>query len=403
MERRDFIKSSVALATSAALGATPVRAETRLAADSGKARVQQFRTLGKTGLKISDISFGAGKLPSASMILRALDRGINYFDTAPDYGQSETFIGEAIKARPGDREKFFIASKFCKPDPYPGHLPLGSGVADYVGAVEGSLKRLNTDYLDVVFVHAIGEGRDVEKERQRLTDSNMLEAFYQLKQAGKVRFLAVSSHGPNMLEDLLLTAVQSMHYHLIMVAFNFLKFPKVPEVIKIAHQNHVGVIAMKTLVGAKETGIEVGGVPFEHAAFKWVLRHPEVAGLVVTMKSVPDLDLFLGASGAKFAEADQRVLDHYAGLYGNDYCRTGCGDCEPACPHGVDIASILRYQMYFESYGDEKRAMQSYAALEHPAAVCGSCADEACSNACPHGLPVGEKLRAAHRSLSWTV
>ena len=175
----------------------------------------------------------------------------------------------------------------------------------------------------------------------------------------------------------------------------------VSEVLKEAKTRGVGVVAMKTLAGAKDMELDPKGAVFEHAAFKWVLSHPEVAGLVVTMKRVRDIDLYLQASGQALTEADRRTLDRYAALYGNDYCRTGCSDCEGRCPVGVPIASILRYQMYFEQYQVEKQAMQSYAALGRNALACLGCSVESCVGGCPNGLPVSLKLRAAHDALSF--
>ncbi|MBF0282938.1 MAG: aldo/keto reductase [Magnetococcales bacterium] len=402
MDRRSFLKSAAVLSTASTL---PPLAPAVLAAEGEPARVRKYNVLGKTGLKMSDISFGAGKLPSASMILRAVDRGINYFDTAPDYGQSEKLIGEALSRHKG-RDKMYLASKFCRAVPYQdgiSHLYPGATKAEYIASVEESLKRMNTDYLDVVFVHALGEKPEYEAQKQRLTDPEMLAAVADLKKAGKVRALAVSSHGAHNMETLALDAVQTGHYDILMLAFNFLTFPKVPEVLKAAHAKGVGIIAMKTLAGAKDSGVKPeGATPFPHAAFKWVLQHPEVSGLVVTIKTTDELDLYLQASGQAFAAADQRALDHYAALFGSDYCRTGCGTCQSACPAGVEIGAILRHHMYFADYGDEKRAMQEYAGLERNAAVCETCADnDACNAACPYGLTVGEKLRAAHRTLSW--
>jgi hypothetical protein len=238
-----------------------------------------------------------------------------------------------------------------------------------------------------------------ERERLRLLDEPMLAAFDELRKEGKVRYLAVSSHGPYHMERLLTDAVESGRFDYIMPAFNFLKFPKMPDVLRLAAAKGVGVVAMKTLAGARDAGVAATEVPFEQAAFKWVLKHPEVAGLVVTIKRVSDLDLFLPASGQPFTALDQQALDRYAALYGADYCRTGCSACEPACPLGVPIASVLRFQMYFSDYGDQKRAMQEYAALERGADACAACPAEPCVGACPHGLPVAAKLMAAHRDL----
>jgi len=394
MKRRDFIKAA-ALAT-AAVAVPSLRAE----AVEGAPSVKSYREIGKTGLKMSDISFGAGKLSAASMVLRAVDSGINYFDTAPDYGQSEKTIGEAMgKIR---RDKVIMTSKFCNPQLHPGHLPLGSKKKDYIASVEGSLSRMKTDHLDFCFVHAIGEmNKDLEAEKKRLLDDEMFEAAAELKKAGKIRFLGTSSHGPNNMEELLMIAVKSGRFDLIQPSFNFMKFPKLPEVMKEAHRKGVGVIAMKTLAGAKDMNVEGKGQEFSHAAFKWVLKHPEVSGLIVTMKTVSDIELYLKASGATFTSADQEVLDRYARLYSREYCRTGCGECETSCAQGVEIASVMRYRMYFRDYGMEKRAMESYAALKKNAAACSGCDNPVCIGSCPYGLSVKDMLCDAHDSLSF--
>lgn len=397
MKRRDFLKTSVA--ATAAVAVSPLEAG---AATKEKPVVKKYQEIGRTGLKMSDISLGTGRLPSASMVLRAVDRGINYMDTAPDYGPAEEYIGEAMNKM--KRDKIIIASKFCSQGGYPGHLPLGSSKKDYIEAVEGSLRRMKTDYLDFCFVHAIGEqGKTREDEKKRLLDEEMLSAANELKKAGKIRFLGVSSHGPNNMEDLLLEAVRSGHFDMIMPAFNFMKFPRIPEVLKEAKKRGVGVVAMKTLAGAKDMEFDSKGEEFAPAAFKWVLKHPEVNGLVITIKTVSNLDLYLTASGKKFAASDQDILDQYALLYGREYCRTGCGECESGCPRGVAMAATLRYQMYFSSYEEEKSAMKSYAALENNAAPCADCDEEFCSGACPYGLPLRALLRKAHDTLSFTA
>jgi len=394
MKRRDFLK--VAAFTTVTVATSPLHAETGTETPS----VKSYRGIGKTGLKMSDISFGAGKLSAASMVLRAVDSGINYFDTAPDYGQSEKTIGEVMSRIP--REKVIIASKFCRPAPYPGHLPLGTKKKDYIASVDGSLSRMNTDYLDFCLVHAIGEmNKDLDAEKKRLLDDEMLEAAAGLKKAGKIRFLGTSSHGPNNMEDLLMTAVRSGHFDMIQPSFNFMKFPKLPEVMKEAYKRGIGVIAMKTLAGAKEMKVEGTGEEFSHAAFKWVLKYPEVSGLIVTMNTAADMELYLKASGKQFTSADQRILDRYVGLYSGEYCRTGCGECQGACAAGVEIASIMRYRMYFRDYGMEKRAMESYALLKNKATPCLGCSERTCVGSCPYGLPVQDMLCDAHKSMSF--
>ncbi len=394
MKRREFIKSSALAA--AFIASKPLNAKSKTI----KSTVKSYREIGKTGLKMSDISFGTGGLPSSSLILRAIDRGINYFDTAPDYGPAEKYIGHAMKNI--QRDKIIIASKFCRHKFYPGHLPLKSKKEDYIHAVNDSLKTLKTDYIDICFVHAIGEmSKNMEKEKRRLLNNEMLSAVEILKKDGKIKFLGVSSHGPDNMENLLLEAVRSGHFDLIMAAFNFMKFPNIPHVIKEAKNKGVGVIAMKTLAGAKDMNLDTGGDEFAPAAFKWVLKHSEVNGLVVTIKTVSDLNRYLSASGESFTKTDKRILDTYSKIFTKEYCRTGCNECESSCPYDVQVASILRYKMYFDEYSMEKNAMSSYANLKVKANDCLDCKGIFCVNSCPYGLSVKDMMCDAHDKLSF--
>ncbi len=395
MKRREFIKTSAL--TAAAVAATPLTVD----AKKDKPKVKAYRPLGKTGMKISDISFGAGRLTSGSLVLRAIDRGMNYIDTAPDYGKSEDYIGEVMNKI--QRDKVFIASKFCKPGKW-SHLRFGATKKEYIEVVENSLTRMKTDYLDVCLVHGIGgSSKDIEEAKKSLLDENMLRAADELKKAGKIRSLGVSSHGPHNMEDLLLMAVQSGHYDMIMPAFNFMQFPKLSNLLKEAQKKQVGVIAMKTLAGAKKMDLETGDLPFEQAALKWVLAHKEVAGLVIGIKNIANLDLYLPASGEKMTTTDQKLLKKYARTFGRQYCRTGCNACGASCPAGVPIATTLRYQMYFKDYEMEKRAMESYEALDAPAKACETCTERSCIDACPFGLPINDLLCEAHHSLTFSA
>jgi hypothetical protein len=394
MNRRDFLVASGA----AAVGLGASINEATAYAEEPTPRIKKYNPLGKTGLKISDISFGGGKLNTPSLVARAVDMGVNYFDTAPDYGQSEANIGKYVKES-GNRGKMVIASKFCRRVGYPGHLDADAPEREYIEVVEESLKILNTDYLDAVFVHAMGENG--VKFEERLLSHNMLNAYEKLKKAGKTRFLAVSSHGPNMMEELLTKAVKSGHYDFIMAAFNFMKFPGIPNLLKEAAQNNVGVIAMKALAGAKEMNLDPGTELFSHAAFKWVLKNTQVAGLVVTISSAQDLAEYVRASGEPFTKKSQQTLDQYMAAYTKEYCRTGCGDCAGECPAGVDIPGVLRQWMYFADYHDEKRALLAYAAMNPKADACGACDGAPCETACPYGLQMANLLSRAHEGLSF--
>ena len=354
-------------------------------------RVVSYRPLGRTGFQMSDISFGCSGLSDPNVARRAIERGINYFDTSPDYSAegSERALGEALRGQ--QRDKLFIVSKLCTGE---GHLDDDTPVNDVVAAVEGSLKRLQTDYIDLVHIHACDSV-------SRLMAPNLHEAVDRLKQAGKLRYLGVSSHTPN-LETVMRHAVDSGRFDVIMVAYNFNSWPELTDIFRDAHAKGMGVVAMKTLKGAQATQLSeftpTERESFAQAAFKWVLSNENVSGLVVTISSFGMIDEYLYASGQKPTDSDLALLEKYDRLVANDYCRPGCGDCLDSCPYEVPVNDIMRYTMYFENYGQEKEAMRKYAKLSVRADHCAGCAAP-CEAKCEFGLPIRDKLMRADQLL----
>jgi uncharacterized protein len=357
-------------------------------------RVQSYRPLGRTGWKMSDISFGTAHVRDPDVVRAAIDRGINYFDTSPDYSdaESERVVGEGIKGR---RDKVFLVSKFCTPQ---GHLPADSKVEDIIAAVEGSLTRLGTDHLDLCHVHACNEV-------ERLMAPSFHEAFDRLKEQGKVRFLGVSSHTPE-LETVMNHAVDSGRFDVIMVAYNFRNWPDLTNIIAKAYDKGVGFVAMKTLKGAYHT-VLADFTPdernsFTQAAFKWVQSNEKVSGLVVSIAKLSQIDEYLFASGKPVAPKDLAVLERYDELVTKQYCRPGCGECLSSCPVGLPIDDVLRYSMYYEGYGSERVAMAKYSRLAdsgRDASVCAGCAAP-CQAACPFEIPIRSRMTRAHRLLA---
>jgi predicted aldo/keto reductase-like oxidoreductase len=359
-------------------------------------KVASYRRLGRTGFEMSDISAGCSGLADAAVPRRAIERGITYFDTSPDYSHagSEKALGEGIKGTP--RDKLFLVSKFCTEE---GHLANDTPVEKVVAAVEASLTRLGTDYLDLCHIHAVNS-------IDRLMAPNIHEAFDRLKQAGKLRFLGVSSHTPD-LETVMAHAVDSGRFDVLMVAYNFKNWPDLHDIFRRAHEKGVGVVAMKTLKGARHTQLAdftpTERESFAQAAFKWVLSNQHVSGLVVSMSSFEQIDEYLYASGQPVTRADIDLLEKYDRLVSRDYCRPGCGDCLDSCPYGVPVDDIMRYAMYAESYRREKDAMQKYARIDpaRNASHCIGCSAP-CERACEWGIPIREKLTHAHQLLSFT-
>ena len=357
------------------------------------ARIASYRRLGRTNAMVSDISLGSGSINDVAVARAALERGITYFDTAPDYSdtQSERVLGEAMK---GHRDKLFLATKFCVRD---GHLPNDTPVPRIIEAVEASLHRLQTDYVDLVHIHSCDR-------LDRLLAPNIHEAFDRLKEQGKVRFLGVSTHTPN-LEAVANAAIDSGRFDVMMLAYHFGMWPNFGHILEKAKAHDVGIVAMKTLKGAKHTNLanfRDQASAYSQAAFRWVLSNPNVSCLVVSFSKPEHVDEYIYASGAPLRPADVALLERYDELTAGDYCQPHCGACLDSCAYQLPINDVLRYRMYFKDYGREKEGMRLYAKLTQNAAACVGCAAP-CANTCPIGVPIQEKMLDAHQVLSFPV
>ena len=358
-------------------------------------RVGSHRRLGRTNWAVSDIVLGTGRISgeSGERVARlALERGVNYFDTSPDYSGSgsEETMGKAIARVP--RDQIFVATKFCTPN---GHLPAGSAVVDYKRIIEESLGRLGLDHVDLVHVHSCDEV-------DRLMDPNVHEAFDRLKQEGKVRFLGFSTHTPR-LEQVVDTAIRSGRFDVMMLAYHHGIWPGLKDLIRRARsEQDMGVVAMKTLKGAKHRGLEdfqAYADSYAQAALKWALSNDDVSCAVVSFFELQHVDEFLYASGKPFTTADADVLRQYDTATAGTYCAPHCGACLDSCPEGVPIHDVLRQRMYFEDYGWEKLAMQGYAKLAKDASACTGCSAP-CLGSCPLGIAIPERTAEGHRLLT---
>jgi hypothetical protein len=368
-------------------------------------QVRRRVRLGRTGLAIPDIGFGSSSLSGdESLVRHALARGITYFDTAESYtgGAAEETLGRALA---GVREQVVLTSKVSAGP--------GDTRKELMRSLEGSLRRLRTDRVEIYLNHAVN---DVA----RVKNPEWAEFVAQAKRQGKVRFSGVSGHGGRLaacldhvldhdLADVLLVAhnfgQDPAFYSKLTAPFDFVAVqPELPRLLAKAKQKDVGVIAMKTLRGARLNDMrpfEREGGSFAQAAFRWVLSQPHVDALVVTMTSPAQVDEYLGASGStRTSRYDRRLLARYEERNGGALCRPACGACQDACPESVPIADALRTRMYARDYGDPALARREYAQLGAGAAACASCSHQACARACPFGLPIPELTRPLHGLLA---
>jgi predicted aldo/keto reductase-like oxidoreductase len=175
--------------------------------------------------------------------------------------------------------------------------------------------------------------------------------------------------------------------------------PELPQALEKAKAKGVGVIAMKTLMGARLNDMrayESEGYSFAQAAFRWALSSPRVDAVLVSMTSMARIDGYVGASGAPAVrQGDLELLERYAALQSGSWCRHGCNACEGACPEGVEIAEVLRTRMYAVDSRDQALALEDYAKLGAGAGACLTCAHRACLGACAFDLPIPTLTRDA--------
>lgn len=398
--RRDFLRWS------AAASALPFAVPTMAAEVNRPGEVKRYNKLGRTGYEISDISFGSSNLRvgQEDLVHLAMDRGINYFDTAESYArtQSETTLGRALK---GKRDQVVITSKaMTKAD---------TGADELMSRLEASLGRLQTDYVDIFMNHAVN---DIEVVRNPEWHAFIDKA----KEQGKIRFSGVSGHAGHLIECLDYVFDNDL-VDAVLVAHNFGQDPKfyeritrsidwiatqedLPRVLAKGKEKNVGITVMKTQHGARLNDMrpyETGEATTSQAALRWVLTNPHVDAAVITMNTAEKIDEYLGASGYReLAAGDMDLLETYAQVTGSSYCVNVCSDCEGSCPYDVPIAEVLRTRMYAVDYRDTAMARDEYRLLKTNATACLTCSGEPCANACTHGLAIDKLCGPTHRLLA---
>ena len=400
-----------------------------------KPRIKEFRTLGRTGFKVSDIGFGAGNLTNPEILAAALDMGINYIDTGEHYtrGNSERAIGNVIKNR--NRKSLFITTK----------LNFSLGESDKEGLKQrflNCLERLQTDYADCLMIHMTSTVEQLKHEAYH-------QAIRELRAEGKVRYTGLSNHGienrfaGNTIDDMekvVMAAAEDGRFDVVLFVYNFIQKEKGERILQALHDKKMGATLMKTnpvrvylrreeyINSVKKAGREIPKKVWElleenkrhvdkaedfkkkygltsykeidDAAIQFVLSHPYVHSACLTVDTFEELESFVALSGKKLEPAERDMLADYESIYGRYYCRHACGQCEPCCPHSVPINSIMRYSHYFSAQRREKYAMEKYKSLSGmDAALCSNCVGY-CESACPYGVPIQGLLILAHQTLT---
>ncbi len=408
-----------------------------------KPQIKEYRTLGRTGFKASDISLGSGGVKEANVVRYAYDSGINYFDTAETYGNgdSERSIGEAMQFM--DRKKIFITTKLQIKD-----KDTKETILDRFGKCQ---ERLKTDYLDALYMHSV-------KNASLYNNEHFHAAVKQLKADGRLKHAGISNHGPrskkhDSMEKVLCAAAEDGRFDLMLLVYSFLNKEEGEKIIAACKKNNVGATAMKTAPGAinapvydpdnltedmeeyiervskrgvsredalvrvknwckEQSENEVKSKPFvekygiktedqlQKASLQWVLNNTDMHSVCVSMNDFEMMDKIIPFSGTKLSHSNAEFLKDYGKVFNNQYCRHACSDCFTACPNEIPVSTIMRYAAYYHRQGREKLAMQKYARLNgKDASICETC-DAQCVNACPHAVNIQASMVNAHSMLT---
>ncbi len=396
--RRDFLKTAGAATVGSLLGATETVAKISASSGTGLA-VVPTRPFGQTGLRVSTLSLGGMfDIPSNQLMLKqALKWGVTYWDTAASYegGRSERGVGKFFAKYPETRKKVFLVTKSGDRDP--------DGLTRLLNR---SLERMKTDYIDLYFVHGI--------RRISELDGRTRGWAKKAKAEGKIRFFGFSTHS-NM-EECMLEAAKLGWIDGIMMTYNhrIMNKSKMKEAVAACTEAAIGLTAMKTqggwsLSSSSETEPKLverfveRGFTDKQAKLKAVWGNPNIASICSQM---PNLTILMSNVAAamdrtSLSAGELRLLDQYARETASHYC-AGCSTiCETALPEAVPVADVMRYLMYYESYGDYERAKSLYGKLSPVTRKrLGNIDYSLAENRCPQGISIARAMRKAQKVLT---
>jgi predicted aldo/keto reductase-like oxidoreductase len=321
-------------------------------------------TIGKTELRVEQNGFGAlpiqriSKQDAVYLLRKAYDRGINYYDSARGYSDSEEKLGEAF----GDMwDKVTIATK----------IPARS-VEEFWNDLDTSLHMLKTDHIDIFQFHGPAFCPKPGDE------SGLYDAMLQAKQQGKIRFIGITNHRLDVARE----AIESGLYDTLQFPFSYLSTEKELDLVQACKDTEMGFIAMKALSGGLITNSAAACAwmtRFEHVIPIWgIQRERELDEFLSYIPNPPVLD----DSMLTCIEADRKELQ-------GDFCR-GCGYCMP-CPQGIRIRMCARASLLLRRAPSEMMLSERGQEMMKKIEDCLECGQ--CSAKCPYGLDTPALLK----------
>ncbi len=332
--------------------------------------------LGRTGLNVRTFGFGGIPIQRVSdeeavkVVRRCYELGINYYDSARGYTNSEERIGKALV---DVREEVFLATKSGRRD--------SKGL---LGELEVSLKNLRTDWIDVYQLHNVSSR---EAWEQIKGPGGALEALHEAKDEGKIRHLGVTSHDPAVLADI----VREDIFEAIMIPYNYLTLKPEEELLPLCKEKNVGTVIMKPF----------GGGAFSNAntALKFVLSKDFVDITIPGMMTIAEVEenYNVAMSSHTLSQEEMKLIEEDRIELGDQFCRA-CNYCQP-CPQEIPITFILRAESQFlKRMGWRPGTEERIAEVVEKAGSCIECGE--CEARCPYHLPIRQLLPERAASLA---
>jgi len=411
VNRRNFLQIMGAAGLGSVFASAKANADSNVTRKDQKSKLPQVprRKLGKTGIEVPCLSLGLmyNLLDNQILLRKSLQWAVNYWDTSNNYagGNSERGIGKFFSNNPDARKNVFLVSK-------------ASGartVADVENRLQTSFRRMKTDYIDMYFgVHAL-------EHPSQLTDE-LKQWVINAKKKKQIRFFGFSTH-KNMAQNL--SAAAKLDWiDAIMTSYNFrvMQDPQMAPAIEACHKAGIGLIAMKTqgkpvweikteadkwvLTEAEKkltAHLLKRGFTEAQANIKIVLDDERFASVCVGMINIAHLveNVAVTFDKTKLTQADISIFKEYAQVTCSGYC-AGCANiCKSALPQTPYISDIMRYLMYYNSYGDQDRARKLFAQIPRKVRNKLLSTDYSAAEArCPQRMPIGKVIAEAVNKLA---
>jgi predicted aldo/keto reductase-like oxidoreductase len=253
------------------------------------------------------------------------------------------------------------------------------------------LREINTDYIDVWYLHAKNSPADVRDD--------LIEAQQLAKKQGKIRFAGVSTHSGQA--ELLPWLAQKGVFDVVLTAYNFSMDASMEKANEVASKAGLGIVAMKVMAGGYRRmkpsdptyqKLQRDGAML--AALKWVINKPNIATTIPSMTDMEQLDENLKAMATPISSRDEKILSAHLEQIKPLYCRM-CGKCEGTCAKGLPVAAVLRFLTYADGYREFALGRERFIELpaEQTEVRCGDCTE--CTVKCPYGVQVSRRMARA--------